>query len=172
MVWRYLAAHKRAHLRFSGGKAWQTICNINEEFSRPIFFCPIQALSTVSGASWHAAHYHPLILCSARRHVEQVPRRESDCRTHCCCTHAGNIHVAYSRPFLGPFLRPCVGRRNEHVRMNLLGMFPFTAPYLPWVLLLLSAVLGSPLESDLVRAFRLLPTRRHVLREAITAVLW
>ncbi|CAM9308785.1 unnamed protein product [Ectocarpus sp. 8 AP-2014] len=42
------------------------------------------------------------------------------------------------------------GRRNEHVRMNLLGMFPFTAPYLPWVLLLLSAILGSPLESDLL----------------------
>lgn len=43
-------------------------------------------------------------------------------------------------------------RRNEHVRMNLLGMFPFTAPYLAWVFLILSAVLGSPLETDLVGA--------------------
>lgn len=34
--------------------------------------------------------------------------------------------------------------------MNLLGMFPFTAPYLAWVFLILSAVLGSPLETDLV----------------------
>lgn len=38
------------------------------------------------------------------------------------------------------------------MRMNLLGMFPFTAPYLAWVFLILSAVLGSPLETDLVGA--------------------
>lgn len=57
------------------------------------------------------------------------------------------------------------------MRMNLLGMFPFTAPYLPWVLLLLSAVLGSPLETDLVRPFRLSPTRTCLLLEAIAAVL-
>lgn len=37
--------------------------------------------------------------------------------------------------------------------MNLLGMFPFTAPYLAWVFLILSAVLGSPLETDLVSFF-------------------
>lgn len=36
------------------------------------------------------------------------------------------------------------------MRMNLLGMLPFTAPYLAWVLLTLSALLGSPLETDLV----------------------
>lgn len=36
------------------------------------------------------------------------------------------------------------------MRMNLLGMFPFTAPYLAWVFLILSAVLGSPLKTDLV----------------------
>ena len=35
------------------------------------------------------------------------------------------------------------------MRMNLLGVLPFTAPYLAWVLLTLSALLGSPLE-DLV----------------------
>jgi Derlin-2/3 len=26
------------------------------------------------------------------------------------------------------------GRRNERVRMNFLGIIPFTAPYLPWVI--------------------------------------
>lgn len=36
------------------------------------------------------------------------------------------------------------------MRMNLLGILPFTAPYLAWVLLTLSALLGSPLETDLV----------------------
>lgn len=44
----------------------------------------------------------------------------------------------------------CAGRRNEAVRMNFLGMLPFTAPYLPWVLLTFSALLGSPLSSDMV----------------------
>ncbi|CAM9458785.1 unnamed protein product, partial [Hapterophycus canaliculatus] len=50
------------------------------------------------------------------------------------------------------------GRRNEHVRMNLLAIFPFTAPYLAWVLLILSAVFGSPLEVDLVGALAALLT--------------
>lgn len=36
------------------------------------------------------------------------------------------------------------------MRMNFLGMFPFTAPYLPWVLLAFSALLGSPLSSDML----------------------
>ena len=29
------------------------------------------------------------------------------------------------------------GRRNEDVRMSFMGLFPFTAPYLPWVFFLL-----------------------------------
>jgi len=42
------------------------------------------------------------------------------------------------------------GRRNEHVRMSLLGLFPFTAPYLPWVLFTFSLVLGSSATVDLI----------------------
>jgi len=39
---------------------------------------------------------------------------------------------------------------NLHVRMSLLGMFPFNAPYLPWVLLGFSLLLGNPIETDLM----------------------
>ena len=39
---------------------------------------------------------------------------------------------------------------NLHVRMSLLGLFPFNAPYLPWVLLIFSLVLGNPIETDLM----------------------
>ncbi len=39
---------------------------------------------------------------------------------------------------------------NLHVRMSLLGLFPFSAPYLPWVLLLFSLLLGNPVETDLM----------------------
>lgn len=39
---------------------------------------------------------------------------------------------------------------NLNVRMSLLGIFPFNAPYLPWVLLLFSLFLGSPIETDLM----------------------
>lgn len=39
---------------------------------------------------------------------------------------------------------------NIHVRMSLLGLFPFNAPYLPWVLLLFSLFLGNPIETDLL----------------------
>ncbi|KAJ8599848.1 hypothetical protein CTAYLR_005599 [Chrysophaeum taylorii] len=42
------------------------------------------------------------------------------------------------------------GRRNEHVRMSFLGLFPFTAPYLPWVMLAFSVLLGNPATTDLV----------------------
>ena len=34
------------------------------------------------------------------------------------------------------------GRQNESVRMSFLGLFSFNAPYLPWVLLLFSLMLG------------------------------
>lgn len=42
------------------------------------------------------------------------------------------------------------GRRNEHVRMSFLGLFPFTAPYLPWVLLSFSVLLGNSATIDLI----------------------
>ncbi|EQC25521.1 hypothetical protein SDRG_16604 [Saprolegnia diclina VS20] len=42
------------------------------------------------------------------------------------------------------------GRRNEHTRLSFLGLFPFTAPYLPWVLLLFSMVLGNSATIDLI----------------------
>jgi len=42
------------------------------------------------------------------------------------------------------------GPENLHVRMNLLGIFPFNAPYLPWVLLLFSLLLGNSIETDLL----------------------
>lgn len=37
---------------------------------------------------------------------------------------------------------------NAHVRLGFLGIFPFSAPYLPWVLLVFSMVIGNPVETD------------------------
>jgi hypothetical protein len=34
--------------------------------------------------------------------------------------------------------------------MGFLGLFPFSAPYLPWVLLLFSMFIGNPIETDLL----------------------
>jgi len=42
------------------------------------------------------------------------------------------------------------GRRNEHVRMSFFGLVPFTAPYLPWILLSFSVVLGNSATVDLI----------------------
>lgn len=42
------------------------------------------------------------------------------------------------------------GRRNEHVRMSFLGLFPFNAPYLPWIMLGFSVLLGNPATTDVV----------------------
>merc|ERR1712157_120150 len=42
------------------------------------------------------------------------------------------------------------GRRNEDVRMSFLGVFSFTAPYLPWVMLMFSVLLGNPVTIDAI----------------------
>jgi len=42
------------------------------------------------------------------------------------------------------------GRRNMYVNMSFLGLFNFTAPFLPWVLLLFSVMLGSSPVVDLL----------------------
>lgn len=42
------------------------------------------------------------------------------------------------------------GRRNPYVQMSFLGLFNFTAPYLPWVLLGFSLMLGSSPVVDLL----------------------
>eukprot|EP00587_Corethron_hystrix_P016191 CAMPEP_0113299072 /NCGR_PEP_ID=MMETSP0010_2-20120614/1253_1 /TAXON_ID=216773 ORGANISM="Corethron hystrix, Strain 308" /NCGR_SAMPLE_ID=MMETSP0010_2 /ASSEMBLY_ACC=CAM_ASM_000155 /LENGTH=89 /DNA_ID=CAMNT_0000152233 /DNA_START=294 /DNA_END=560 /DNA_ORIENTATION=- /assembly_acc=CAM_ASM_000155 len=42
------------------------------------------------------------------------------------------------------------GRRNEDIRMSFLGLFPFTAPYLPWVMLGFSVLLGNPAMIDII----------------------
>eukprot|EP00898_Chlorokybus_atmophyticus_P000551 jgi/Chlat1/1497/Chrsp12S02029 len=42
------------------------------------------------------------------------------------------------------------GRRNQHVQMSFMGWFNFTAPYLPWVLLAFSVMLGSSPVVDLL----------------------
>ena len=41
-------------------------------------------------------------------------------------------------------------RRNEDVRLQFLGLFPFRAPYLPFVLLSFSALLGSNVWHSIV----------------------
>lgn len=42
------------------------------------------------------------------------------------------------------------GRRNPAVAMNFLGLFYFTADYLPWVLLGLSLLLNHNIVADLI----------------------
>ncbi|KAA8499609.1 Derlin-2 [Porphyridium purpureum] len=59
--------------------------------------------------------------------------------------------------FLGPSLSFMMvyvwGRRNELEHLSFLGLFRFRAPYLPWVLLVFSIVLGSSPVIDLLGIF-------------------
>lgn len=41
-------------------------------------------------------------------------------------------------------------RRNPYVRMNFFGLLNFQAPYLPWVLLAFSLLLGNSIIVDLM----------------------
>ncbi|KAH3744919.1 Derlin-2.2 protein [Pelomyxa schiedti] len=60
---------------------------------------------------------------------------------------------AYALPFLGPSLSFMIvyvwGKRNPRVIMNLLGLFSFHAPLLPWVLLGFGYILGNNPFHDL-----------------------
>jgi Derlin-2/3 len=66
------------------------------------------------------------------------------------------IHLFTKIKFLGQplaFMMVYIWGRspeNADVRMGLLGIFPFSAPYLPWILLLFSFFLGNPIETDLL----------------------
>lgn len=42
------------------------------------------------------------------------------------------------------------GRRNEDIRMSFLGVFTFNAPYLPWVMLAFSMLLGHSVTIDAI----------------------
>lgn len=42
------------------------------------------------------------------------------------------------------------GRRNEEVKMSFLGFFTFHAPYLPWVMLGFSLLLGNSITMDII----------------------
>jgi Derlin-2/3 len=39
---------------------------------------------------------------------------------------------------------------NYHIRMSFFGVLTFTAPYLPWVLLSFSVLIGNPVEMDVL----------------------
>ncbi|KAI7900614.1 Der1-like protein [Cokeromyces recurvatus] len=56
-----------------------------------------------------------------------------------------------SLPFMGSALSFTMvyiwARRNQYVRLNFLGLVVFTAPYLPWVLLLFSLCLGGQIPT-------------------------
>lgn len=42
------------------------------------------------------------------------------------------------------------GRRNEDVKMSFLGFLHFNAPYLPWVMLTFSVLIGNSITMDLI----------------------
>ena len=42
------------------------------------------------------------------------------------------------------------GRRNEDVKMSFLGVLTFHAPYLPWVMLTFSVLIGNSITMDLI----------------------
>ena len=65
------------------------------------------------------------------------------------------------------------GRRHPYVHLNFLGLFNFTAPYLPWVLLAFSVTLRSNAVVDLlgiVAGVRLSPLLNVIaLRNCLSA---
>ncbi len=52
-------------------------------------------------------------------------------------------------------------RRNPFVRYSFFGLFTFQAPYLPWLLILLSVLFGGSVLADLVGTCLTLPTHTH-----------
>nr|BAT25219.1 host Der [Nitzschia sp. IriIs04] len=69
-----------------------------------------------------------------------------------CCI--SGIAVYTNIPFLGNALTFMMlyvwGRRNESVKMSFFGFLQFNAPYLPWVMLGFSVLMGNPISTDLI----------------------
>lgn len=59
------------------------------------------------------------------------------------CLLAPFLHVTFFGSSLTFMMVYVWARRNEHAVLGFLGLFPFRAPYLPWVLLTFSAVVGN-----------------------------
>jgi len=66
-----------------------------------------------------------------------------------------NFETTTSKPLIAPYTNPIFkqGRRNEDARMSFLGVFSFTAPYLPWVMLTFSVLLGHSVIVDVIGIF-------------------
>eukprot|EP00245_Coleochaete_scutata_P007199 TRINITY_DN22324_c0_g1_i1.p1 TRINITY_DN22324_c0_g1~~TRINITY_DN22324_c0_g1_i1.p1 ORF type:complete len:239 (-),score=34.36 TRINITY_DN22324_c0_g1_i1:763-1479(-) len=60
------------------------------------------------------------------------------------------VHIQFLGPSLTFMMVYVWGRRNPNVQMSFLGLFSFTAPYLPWVLLGFSVLLKSSPLIDLL----------------------
>jgi Derlin-2/3 len=60
------------------------------------------------------------------------------------------VHIQFLGSSLTFMMVYVWGRRNSAVNMSFLGLFNFSAPYLPWVLLAFSWVLGSSPLVDLL----------------------
>mmetsp|Transcript_19453 Transcript_19453/g.29530 ORF Transcript_19453/g.29530 Transcript_19453/m.29530 type:complete len:240 (-) Transcript_19453:1527-2246(-) len=64
---------------------------------------------------------------------------------------------ANSVPFLGKSIISMMvyvwGRRNEDTKMSFLGFLTFNAPYLPWVILGFSLLMGQSITRDLIGIF-------------------
>lgn len=61
----------------------------------------------------------------------------------CICLIAPFLNVSFFGSSLTFMMVYIWARRNENVQLSFLGLLPFRAPYLPWVLLTFSAVLGA-----------------------------
>jgi len=60
------------------------------------------------------------------------------------------VHVQFLGSSLTFMMVYVWGRRHQYVNLSFLGIFNFTAPYLPWVLLAFSLMLGSSPVVDLM----------------------
>lgn len=68
----------------------------------------------------------------------------------CLLALAPFVHVQFFGNALTAMLIYVWGRRNEHVLMSFLGLFTFRAPFLPWVLVAFSLLLGHSAQLDLL----------------------
>lgn len=66
----------------------------------------------------------------------------------CLASFSTNLHfLGHALTFMMTYVW---GRRNEDIKMTFLGVLQFNAPYLPWVMLTFSALLGHSIAMDLI----------------------
>ena len=144
-----------------GGAREQVISPLNVYFNSKLIFQEYELWRLVTNFFFFGSLgvdfvFHMFFLSRYCRMLEEGSFQGRSCDFFYMLLFGGTLLTAFAPfvnvQFLGTSLTFMMvyvwGRRNAATQMSFLGLFNFTAPYLPWVLLIFSTLIGSQPVTD------------------------